>query len=148
MLRESLADITPPRKAIVVDPPAYHLHNRVVMLNADDRIAPSHAACLPKGKAAKVARVIRAPVDTSYARVWEKKMPALEALQIRVLRMALLDLLTTSEFLQKRVQMRCTLGVFVWESYWWQPKEAQDQPVVPFVENIKDPRTQGALQGL
>ena len=148
LLQEALIMDMPPSRTILIDIPQKSLHNRIVMLDTKDSNLSFKAANLPAGKRGRVAGLVQASTGSSLHQHWDQRGSQLAALNVRVLSVALSDVLANVRLHGKRIRLRCILGVFVWHSYWWQPKEAKDLPIIPFVQNSRDQRAQGSIYGV
>ena len=146
-LQEALVVGIPSTRIILVDLTRSTSQDRIAMVKVNDPTMPFHAASSPVEKG-RIARIVERPTGTLRPEDWVDRVSKLAAQNVRVLRIALSDILANLRMHMRPVQMRCVFGVFVWQSYWWQPKEAIDQPIIPFVENSQDQRTQGSIYGL
>ena len=148
LLQEALIFEMPPSRTILIDVKEENLQNRVVMLAINNANLSFNATGLPAGKRGGVACLVPASTVSPLHQDWNERASNLAALNLRVLSAALSDVIANMRLHGKRIQLRCVLGVFVWHSYWWQPKEAQDQPIVPFVQNSRDQKAQGSIYGV
>ena len=148
LLQEALIFEMPPSRTILIDVEEQNLQDRVVMLDIGNANLSFKAAGLPAGKRGGVACLAPASTTSQLHQEWNHKASNPAALNLRVLRVALSDIVANMRLHGKRIRLQCVLGVFVWHSYWWQPKEAQDQPIIPFVQNSRDQKAQGSIYGV
>ena len=133
---------------MIADLPTDGAHMRVVMLEANGPSNPSCASELGLQHPGEIAAVVSSTTDTSYEKEWSNKVSVLLTRNVEIIRMAVTDFLGHINGNKASARMCCRLGVYIWQSYWWQPKEAKDQPVVPFVENLANEKAQGRLHHL
>ena len=142
-----MARNAPPISTVIIDPPDDGADARIALLPAaGDFIFSTRLEDHPQKNLGRVACVASATSAMSqFTEEWARKLPQLIVQNAKIICLAMSDLIANARTHRNPIRLRSRLGVLTWQTYWWQPKEAIDQPIVPFMENLKDERTQGRL---
>ena len=146
-LREKVAIGLDPTKIFLAKSPSI-ASQRVVKFSAHDPRAPSFAAGLKRQSPATIIRLTSMPPQEMTPLHKHQGATDINSLNVRIFKDALVEHLSNLRSYKKHVEMRCIFGLFVFQSYSWVPNDALDQPAVPFVRNLKNQRTKGALHSM